>query len=161
MVKLVNKPPPIAPRNCQQIWQQALVAHQQSRLTQAIDLYQQVIAKNPEFADAYANLAMALSSTSQHQAADRVFRQALSLEPKHANNHSNYGFFLGCLGQFSAAEQHLRRAVQLEPQLGIAWLNLGNVLRNLDRWEEAVACYQIAWPLDSQRLEILSDWVFK
>jgi protein O-GlcNAc transferase len=159
MSKLDKHPQPNLPQNCQ-LWQQALAAHQQNRLTNAIDLYQQVIAQNPEFADAYANLAMALSVTAEHQAADRAFRQALSLDPKHANNHSNYGFFLVCLGQYPSAEQHLRRAVQLEPQLGIAWLNLGNALRNLDRWEEAVSCYQIAWPLDSQRLEILSDWVF-
>jgi protein O-GlcNAc transferase len=160
MVEVVRQPQLIAPRNCQQIWQQALVAHQQNRLTKAIDLYQQVIAQNPEFADAHANLAMALASAFQHEAADRAFGQALALEPNHANNHSNYAFFLSCLGQSLAAEQHLRRAVQLEPQLGIAWFNLGNVLRNLDRWEEAVSCYQIAWPLDYQRLEILSDWVF-
>jgi protein O-GlcNAc transferase len=160
MSKLVKQGQSIAPQNCQNLWQQALVAHQQNRLTNAIDLYQQVIAQNPEFADAYANLAMALSSTSQHQAADRAFIRALALEPNHANNQSNYGFFLNCLGQFAAAERHLRRAVQLEPQLGIGWLNLGNVLRSLDRWEEAVACYQVAWPLDSDRLEILSDWLF-
>ena len=158
MTNLVDRPQSIEP-NCQQ-WQQALFAHQQNRLTNAIDLYQQVIAQNPQFADAYANLAMALSATSEHQAAERAFRRALSLEPKHANNHSNYGFFLHMLGQSQAAEKHLRRAVQLEPQLGIAWLNLGNVLRTLDRWEEAVSCYQIAWPLDSTKLEILSDWLF-
>jgi protein O-GlcNAc transferase len=160
MIDRVNQPPQIAPQNCQNLWQQALVAHQQNRLTNAIDLYQQVIAQNPEFADAYANLAMALSSTSQPQSADRAFRQALSLQPQHANNHSNYGFFLHMLGQSQAAEKHLRRAVQLEPQLGNAWLNLGNVLRTLDRWEEAVSCYQVAWPLDSTNLEILSDWLF-
>jgi protein O-GlcNAc transferase len=156
----MNKPQQNAPKNCQNLWQQALVAHQQNRLTNAIDLYQQVIAQNPQFADAYANLAMALSSASQPQDADRAFRQALSLQPQHANNHSNYGFFLHMQGQSPAAEQHLRRAVQIDPQLGIAWLNLGNVLRTLDRWEEAVACYQIAWPLDSTNLEILSDWLF-
>jgi protein O-GlcNAc transferase len=160
MTKLIQQPQPMAAQNCQNLWQQALVAHQQNRWTQAIELYQQVIAHKPKFADAYANLAMALSATSQHQEADSAFRQALILEPKHANNHSNYGFFLNCLGQFQGAEQHLRRAVQLDPQLGIAWLNLGNVLRSLDRWEEAVACYQVAWPLDSDRLEILSDWLF-
>jgi protein O-GlcNAc transferase len=160
MTLLVRKPPQIGLQHWQQLWQQALVAHQQNQLTTAIDLYQQVIAQNPDFADAYANLAMAFSLTSQHQAADRAFVHALKLEPNHANNHSNYGYFLGCLGQFQAAEQHLRRAVKLDPQLGIAWLNLGNVLRNLDRWEEAVSCYQVAWPLDSDRLDILSDWLF-
>jgi protein O-GlcNAc transferase len=160
MIEPVNKPQQNAPQNCQQLWQQALVAHQQNRLKNAIDFYQQVIAQNLQFADAYANLAMALSSTSQHQDADRAFRQALSLQPQHANNHSNYGFFLHMQGQSPVAEKHLRRAVQLDPQLGIAWLNLGNVLRTLDRWEEAVSCYQIAWPLDSTKLEILSDWLF-
>jgi protein O-GlcNAc transferase len=159
MDKLVEQQS-IAPQNCQQLWQQALFAHQQNQLSKAIDLYQQVITQNPEFADAYANLAMALSSASEHQAADRAFCQALSLQPQHANNHSNYGLFLHLLGQSQLAEKHLRRAVQLDPQLGIAWLNLGNVLRTLDRWEEAVSCYQIAWPLDSTNLVILSDWLF-
>ncbi|MCP2728066.1 VCBS domain-containing protein [Limnofasciculus baicalensis] len=160
MTKSVNQPQNIIPKNSQNLWQQALVAHQNNQFTLAIALYQQVIAQNPEFADAYANLAMALSSTSQYPAADEAFRRALALQPNHANNHSNYGFFLSCLKQHQTAEAHLRRAVQLEPQLGIAWLNLGNVLRSLERWEEAVSCYQVAWPLDFTRLKILSDWVF-
>jgi predicted O-linked N-acetylglucosamine transferase (SPINDLY family) len=160
MAKSTNQPQPIMTKNCQNLWQQALIAHQQNQLTLAIALYQKVIAQNPKFADAYANLAMALSSNSQHQEADRAFCRALALQPDHANNHSNYGFFLNCLKQQHKAEQHLRRAVQLAPQLGIAWFNLGNVLRSLDRWEEAVSCYQVSWPLDSTKLEILSDWVF-
>jgi predicted O-linked N-acetylglucosamine transferase (SPINDLY family) len=147
-------------QNNQHLWQQALIAHQNNQLTVAIALYHQVIDQNPQFADAYANLAMALAANAQHQEADQAFCRSLALQPNHANNHSNYGFFLHCLEQHQKAEQHLRRAVQLNPQLGIAWLNLGNVLRSLDRWEEAVSCYQVAWPLDFTRLDILSDWVF-
>jgi tetratricopeptide (TPR) repeat protein len=105
-------------------------------------------------------LAIALSANSQYQAADQAFHRSLVLQPNHANNHSNYGFFLNCQGNYQKAEQHLRWAVQLDPQLGIAWFNLGNVLRSLKRWEEAVSCYQVSWPLDFARLEILSDWVF-
>jgi hypothetical protein len=49
MTKLVKQPQSIEPQNCQNLWQQALVAHQQNRLTNEIDLYQQVIAQNPAF----------------------------------------------------------------------------------------------------------------
>lgn len=160
MTKSVNQSQPAILPNSQNLWQQALVAHQQNQLTSAIALYQKVIAQNPQFADAYANLAMALASNCEYQAADRAFRQALAIEPNHANNHSNYGFFLNCQEKYQKAEQHLRRAVQLDPQRGIAWYNLGNVLRSQDRWTEAVSCYQVAWPLDFTRLDILSDWVF-
>jgi protein O-GlcNAc transferase len=144
----------------QNLWQQALIAHQKNQLTEAIAFYQQIIAQKPDFADAHANLAMALSVNSQYQEADQAFNHALSLEPNNPKNHSNYGFFLSCLEQNESAEKHLRQAVQLNPQLGIAWFNLGNVLRSLDRYTEAVSCYQVAYPLDYKKLEILSDWVF-
>jgi hypothetical protein len=39
--RVINKSQQIEPKNCQNLWQQALVAHQQNRLTNAIDLYQQ------------------------------------------------------------------------------------------------------------------------
>jgi predicted O-linked N-acetylglucosamine transferase (SPINDLY family) len=141
-------------------WQQALQAHQRHQLPQAIIHYHKVVEHNPQFADAHANLAMALAASNRLQEADQAFRQALSLQSDHALNHSNYGFFLNCHKRYSEAEQHLRRAVQLNPQLGIAWTNLGNVLRSLDRWEEAVSCYQTAWPLSSNHWDTLSDWLF-
>jgi tetratricopeptide (TPR) repeat protein len=141
-------------------WQQALGHHQNNQLELAIQSYQLVLQQQPEFADAHANLAMALASTQQYQSADRAFQQALTLDPDHALNHSNYGYFLSPQEAWHEAERHLNRAVQLNPHLGIAWFNLGNVFRSIERWPEAVTCYERAWPLESTRLEILSDWVF-
>ncbi|BAQ65624.1 tetratricopeptide repeat protein [Geminocystis sp. NIES-3709] len=157
---MINENISSTPIKALNIWQEALIAHQKSNLPKAIELYRQVILQNPDFADAYANLAMALSYNAQREEADRAFHYSLQLQPNHATNHSNYGFFLSCTGEYEKAVQHLRRAIQINPQLSIAWFNLGNTLRYLDRWEEAVSCYQVALPLDPNHIEILSDWNF-
>jgi hypothetical protein len=44
-------------------------------------------------------------------------------------------------GRAREAEEAYRRATQCEPPLAVAWVNLGNVLKDADRFDEAIEAY--------------------
>ncbi len=54
-------------------------------------------------------------------------------------------------GEISAAEECLRRAIALDPQNAEAWLTLGHIYRDRERYTDAQQCYRRA-------TEIHADW---
>ena len=59
-----------------------------------------------------------------------------------ADYYNNLGVQLRAAGQYQEAEQAYRQALALDPQYGSAWFNLGNLLAQLDRPNEAIFSYQ-------------------
>ncbi len=58
----------------------------------------------------------------------------------------NYlGRALEALRKYGEAEQNYRKAVEIDPSYGAAWDNLGDVLQNQGKWEEAVYAYEQGW----------------
>jgi TolB-like protein/DNA-binding winged helix-turn-helix (wHTH) protein/Tfp pilus assembly protein PilF len=99
-------------------------------LDKAITLYQQAIAKDPNYAEAYAGLAfahIALGFSNQlapreafPQAADAA-RKALALDPLLADAHATQGM-VSLLDRWDwvGAEKELREAIRLNPSYAVA-----------------------------------------
>jgi Flp pilus assembly protein TadD len=86
------------------------------------------------------NLGVVLKNQGRVAEAVLACRRALLLLPGEAGVLNNYGLALTLYDATTAeAAVWLRRAVAMQPNYGDAWMNLGLVLRNLNRTEEAIA----------------------
>ena len=129
------------------------------RAIAAADIYQQVIAKDPSFAPAYAGLASAYAAisaqgfTNDHAEELTTMRsaaeKAIQLDPLLAEAHDALGMAYARDGQWTRAEQSFRRSIELDPnnsqthQDFSAWL-----LLPLGRIDEAVQQMRLAVKTD-------------
>lgn len=95
-------------------------------------------------AEDWFELGFELEATAEVEAA-RAYNRALERDPTHADAHLNLGRLLHErreAGDLAAAEGHYRLAADHRPGDATAWFNLGVVLQDLGRPEEAAAFYE-------------------
>ena len=129
-------------QNAQQLYQQALVLHQQNQLPAALQAYQQVVALQPTHADAHHRLGLVYYLLSQLPQAAESIAKAVAITPKNTDFLNNYGLILSALNQHDAALKSFQQAILLQPKDLDIQLNLGNTLLRLNRFEEAAGYYR-------------------
>lgn len=100
----------------------------------ALSLWQDTVEKEPGNPRAHGQLAFALYSHGQSEAALRHYREALRLDPDRAAHHTGAGVILAAQpGGLADAQRHLAEAVRLKPAEAEANANLGSVLGRLGK----------------------------
>ena len=130
--------------NIPRAFQIALQHHQAGRLAEAEALYRQILAAQPDHAEALHHLGVIAQQVGRHDLAVEWIRQATILHPINPVAHSNLGEALRSLGRFNEAMAACRRALELNPNYPNAYLNLGNALRDGGQLEEAITEYRHA-----------------
>jgi Flp pilus assembly protein TadD len=115
----------------------ALRDHQSGNLAAAIAAYRAILDRDPDIADAWHLLGVALHQTGKSTPARRMIETAIALNDGVADYHNNLGMILVALGERDAAEQTLRHAVRLQPAGGKALANLAGLLRARGALDEA------------------------
>ncbi|MGD0768548.1 MAG: tetratricopeptide repeat protein, partial [Tepidisphaeraceae bacterium] len=118
--------------------------HQAGRLAEAERIYRQILAQQPDHADALRLLGVLAGQAGQVDAGMELIRRAIRLKPDLAVAHSNLGNALKDKGQLDEAIASYREAIRLKPDFVEAHNNLGNALRNKGQLDEAIACYRQA-----------------
>ena len=113
------------------------------RLDDAIREYERALAETPDSHQIRINLANALRSGNQLDAAASHYRELLARDPDDAMAGNGLATVLRAQGQLALAEQLYRRAFARAPR-GLAGYNLGNLLRDQQRLDEAIAVYRDA-----------------
>ena len=124
-------------------------------LKQSIDLFQQAIAADPNYALAYAGLAdaylvapsyaMGISASQAHPLAAAAARKALELDPALPEGHASMGTSYAFAWQWPDAEREFRRAIQLNPNNPAAhYFYSFSVLLPNKQFEEAISEFQKA-----------------
>ena len=116
--------------------------------------FEQAIALDGAFPDAYNNLGNARSVLGQMEEAIACYRRALALQPGNAKVHNNLGNTLARIGQAEEALAHYRRALALRPDNAQMHNNLGNTLATLGRAREAIGHYERAIVLKPDYAEV-------
>jgi tetratricopeptide (TPR) repeat protein len=98
----------------------ASVLASQGRVEPAVERYRQAIELDPRFVDAWNNLGILLSQSSDHTGACEAFRRALQLAPDDAKLHYNLADELEAAGQLEDARIHWRAYLRYDPA-GSAW----------------------------------------
>ncbi|HEV7994111.1 MAG TPA: BTAD domain-containing putative transcriptional regulator [Gemmatimonadaceae bacterium] len=124
----------------------------------AIDYFERAIARDPDFALAYASLAMAVIDLAElgalppdvaYRRADDAVTTALRLDPDLAEAHCTMGY-LEAVHQFDwdGAEREFRTALELKPSDADALDLYGRMCSALMRDDEAIALLMRAQELD-------------
>ena len=124
-----------------QVFQIALQRHQAGRLAEAEALYRQIVAAQPNHADALHLLGEIAYQTGQSDTAVQLISRAISIQPFDARFLVTLGRPLKAQGRVDAAIAVWRKAIQIDPNLAEAHNNLGNALRERGQPAEgAAAC---------------------
>ena len=113
--------------------------HRAGRLEQAERIYAQILADNPQHADALHLLGVIAHQRGDHQQGEERIRQAIALAPDVAAYHNNLAEILRVTGRTEETLVHARRALQLQPDFAEAHNNLALALheqRELQAAEE-------------------------
>jgi TolB-like protein/Tfp pilus assembly protein PilF len=132
-------------------------------LRKALEFFQQAIAKDPEYAMAYAGAADCwsvmpnYSNDAPKQYIDRAIplaRRAIELDDSLAEAHAALANAIGTDLQLAACELEFKRAFALNPNYASAHQWYGEVLQSLGRFEEATAELRRAHDVDPLSLII-------
>ena len=119
--------------------QDAFALHGQGRLSEAARLYEAIIAREPDNAEARLNLGVILLSAGRANEAKPLMKRALQLKPNEPGYLVNYLGALMYAGDFAEALDLSRRALDRQPRNADFLYVHALSLQKLDRLEEARA----------------------
>ena len=131
-------------KNQTKLLQRALQHLQAGQLQQAEQLYQQVLAKKPNNAEANHFLGVIACQAGKFEAGARFIRKAVKAKPGYAEAHKSLGKALQEMGQLEEAAAGFRQALSLRPNYPEALNDLGNTLNDLEQFDEAISCFRKA-----------------
>ena len=135
------------PDHAPALYHLAVIACQQGRFDEGIELAQRSLASEPHQPRAHNLLGMALSRVGRQEEALASFERAIAHEPDFADAHGNRASALMEFGRTEEAGASYERAVALQPDSIGDWLNLGTALHRLGRHEDAIGSYDRALAL--------------
>lgn len=137
---------------------QWLIKYTREALLRAIEYFGRAIARDPTFAPAYANMAMAytelidigmMSPDVAHRPAADAASEALRLDPELAAAHCAIGHLKAvCEFDWVGAEREFKRALELSPSSADTYDLYGRLCGALQRCDEAITMLLRAQELD-------------
>jgi len=128
----------------QTVLQTALEFHRAGRLADAEAIYRQILARNPNDADAHNNLGAVLKAQGRIDQAIESYRRAIQFKSDRAEAHYNLGNALRIKIQLDEAVDSYQHAIRLKPDYAEAHNNLGLVLAEQGRLDESIAACRSA-----------------
>jgi tetratricopeptide (TPR) repeat protein len=108
----------------------------------AVANYEQVLRLQPDFADAYNKLGMALHHLGHRVRAAEVFEAGLRLQPDNPEIAFNLATTLYKDGKFDQAVSYYRQTLRLKPNYADASSNLATIFKKQGLFDEAIAQFQ-------------------
>lgn len=131
-------------------YQQARILHQQGNFSAAERAYKKALKINPDFVEAYNNLANAYLDSGHFNKAFNEYQKALKLLPDNPMLLNNIGNALLLQHKCEAALPWFNRAIGQDAGYANAHANSGDALWGLGRSAEAVDAYRRALQLDPE-----------
>ena len=120
----------------------ALEHHQAGRLQAAEEIYRQILAVAPQYADALHLLGVLACQVGNHEVAVEYIRTAIGVDDTQAVFHYNLGEAYCALRRHCDAADCYRRAIQRAPEFAAAYNSLGSALQSQGDLDEAIASFQ-------------------
>lgn len=122
----------------------ALKLQNSRKLEEAEAAYYNVLAANPEHADAQHNLGLIKLDRGLPGQAVAYLQYAIKLNPALPEAHNTLGNAWRVLGKLAEAEASYRTAAEIKPKYSIAWFNLGNLLNERREYAHAETAFRKA-----------------
>ncbi len=130
-----------SPATLAKLFKDALTHHQQGRLTEAEELYRQILTRDSRHADSLHLLGLILHQTNRSERAGELIRKAIKINGTNAVYHSNLAFILAGQGEFHEAKTLYKKALVLDPNNAEAHYKLGCLLQRQDKFDDAKEQY--------------------
>jgi len=96
-----------------------------------------------------STVALLQKAARHHQAgqttqAVNLYSRILKKEPKNADALNSLGIISSQSEDYAKAEQYFKRAIKILPNIPSFYTNLGHALKNHEKYDEAIECYQSA-----------------
>jgi tetratricopeptide (TPR) repeat protein len=118
--------------------------HKAGRLSEAENVYQQILQTSPDQPVALHLLGVIAHQVGKNDVAVDLIIKALAIKPDFAEAHNNLGNALRELGRLDEAVTYYHKAIDLKPDFAEAHYNLGIALQDLGKLDEAIASYRKA-----------------
>ena len=135
----------------------ALQAHQEGRLDEAIELYEEVLTLEPRNKVAWYNLGLSDQTQGANPEAERRYREAISADPDFVAALFNLAVLRTAAGDEDEAIELYRRIIQIQPGYAPAHLNLGFALIGIGDAREGKTELQRATDLDPSLASRIPD----
>jgi eukaryotic-like serine/threonine-protein kinase len=116
---------------------QAMIRQATGDHTQAIQLFHQLLAIDPNNIDAYRLLADSLDAAGRTNEAEQTYQEAIRLRPGYWPLYNALGLFYLNKRSYPKAEQMFQTAISIAPDIQSPRYNLGAVYFQMNRWDEA------------------------
>ncbi|MEO1375230.1 MAG: tetratricopeptide repeat protein [Cyanobacteria bacterium J06635_10] len=131
----------------------AVQHHQANRLSQAEQIYRQVLEFMPLQPDALHGLGSVALQQGKFQNAEKFFNEAVEAQPNSFKHWFALGNCYQSQAEFSQAVDAYKKALGMEPNLAAIHNNLGYALQKLGKYSEAIASYKKALELQADCTE--------
>lgn len=138
----------IAPRNFDALHLAGVVALQQVRTADAIDLLSRALRLNPHSAPCRMRLGLAYMNDGRAKLAEPNLRAAVQLQPDFIEGWDNLAYCLKAQDRLGEALECHRRSTTLNPASANSWYNYGLTLSIHGDVVEALACHDRALAAD-------------
>jgi predicted O-linked N-acetylglucosamine transferase (SPINDLY family) len=141
----------------QQAMEIAVQNHRAGRLSEAEEIYRQVVAQLPNFAPAVHYLGVIELQRGHGLAAVELIQRAIMLAPGNPIFHSNLGEAYRRLGRVEEAIASQSKAIALKPDLAQAHNNLGNALKDRGDVDAAIKSFAKAVGFEPEYAEAYTN----
>jgi tetratricopeptide (TPR) repeat protein len=114
----------------------------ENRLDEAIEIFKQGLAVDPEARELFNGLGAAYSDMGRHDEAIAMFQRYVSLAPEEPNAYDSLGLGHQWAGRYEEAIQEYQRALAQKPNFELSIIHLANTLYQTGRYREALAQYE-------------------
>jgi tetratricopeptide (TPR) repeat protein len=120
------------------LYRRALEHLGDSQFEQAGDVYQDLIAAEPENPNGYIGLGTSLSLQGRYEDAEEAYQEALRISPGSVEALIGMGSVSASTGDFSAASEYYTQALDHDPDHPNAHWGLALALHSMGKGEEAM-----------------------
>ena len=147
-------------RKSEALFEQALVAIQAQRYTEAEALLKELTARDPLLSGPWVNLGGVYEALGDNDAAQHAYKKAIDANPNNCAAYVDLGVLSRRAGDFLSAEANYLACVQRVPNFREAYLNLGILYElYLGRLDDALKAYQTYQSLSDSSDMRVAGWV--
>lgn len=127
------------PEQAVAIHNKAVLLRDAGNVPRALELFQEAVARDPNFAEGHYNLAKALASLGRLDEALDSYRHAVRAQPKFVDARNNLGVALAARRQYASAIAQYRAALEVAPDYAVVVINLALAQRGMGERDSAIA----------------------
>lgn len=127
-----------------EIFNSAIKNHKENNITNAEQLYNQVLNKDPNHFESIFHLGSIYLQQRNFVKSKQLFEKAVKIQPNFPVVLHNLGQSYKELGDTDKAIMYFKKAIKIQPNIVASHNNLGLIQKELGKNDEAIKCFQNA-----------------